>query len=58
MAETLWLPRLTYIVGKQKFIFILEKKPMPRSKVVEILDKIFHPGSQTNLIPGFKRMRT
>jgi len=57
VAETLWLPRVTYIKGKTKATFIYNGKPMPKYKAADVFQKIFDsPG--TSLKISFKRMRT
>jgi len=56
MAETLWLPRVTYTKGKTKATFVFTGKPMPKAKAASIFEELFG-GPGTKLKIGFKRAR-
>ena len=55
MTETLWLPRLTYIVKGKRFTFLLNHKGMPKVKAALVFEKMF--GGKSTLKIGFKRVR-
>ena len=56
VAETLWLPRVTYTKGKTKATFIFNGKPMTKAKAASVFEKLFSgPGTKLNI--GFKRSR-
>jgi len=54
---TKWIPRVTYVVKKTKYEFLLNTKGLTKTNAADVLTNIFGK-DQVKINAGFKRVRT
>lgn len=54
---TKWTPRVTYVVKKTKYEFLLNTKGLTKADAANVLANIFSK-DQVKIKAGFKRVRT